>query len=269
MIPKLKDIIDILEKIVPSLMAEEWDNPGLQIGNSSQEIKKILISLDPTIKALKKASDRNAQLLLTHHPLIFKPLSCLNQNEYPGDVIFEAFRKGISIFAAHTNLDVMRGGINDILANLFGLQDIQVLQKKENVAMNGAGLGRIGDLLEPMGLATMIETVKAVLGTNKVKVVGNKNIKIKRVAVVGGSGGGMISLASKKGADLFISGDITHHEALEAESLGMALIDGGHFHTEKAALTLFANRLKDTLIDQGWDVIIEVNTDERGPMRYE
>ena len=269
MLPTLQDILDTLEELAPSNAAEDWDNPGLQVGELSQKIKKIFISLDPTLKAVKEASDSKAQLLLTHHPLIFKSISHLNQGVYPGNVIFTALKKGISIISAHTNLDVAEGGINDILTNLFNLQDVEVLKKREALDIKGAGLGRIGYLPKPMRLSTMTETVKAVLGTERVKVVGHRNMKIRRVAVVGGSGGEMVSIASNKRADLLITGDVSHHEALEAENLGMALIDGGHFYTEKAALRPFMDRLKAALTKQDWDVTVDLYDNETCPMRFE
>jgi dinuclear metal center YbgI/SA1388 family protein len=123
----LVDIITLLDEIAPFSNAEEWDNPGLQVGSPSSEIKKILISLDPAIDALRKAKDINAQLLLTHHPLIFNKLSNVNSEEYPGDVITEALTSGISIVAAHTNLDAARNGINDILAEMLNLQNVKPL----------------------------------------------------------------------------------------------------------------------------------------------
>lgn len=269
MVTRLKDVLVVLEEIAPSFAAEEWDNPGLQVGYSSQVIKKIFVSVDPTLKAVRKASNRDSQLLLTHHPLIFNPISEIDQESYPGDVIFEAFRKGISIVSAHTNLDMIRGGINDMLADLFGLLDVELLHKRVDSEMDDAGLGRIGYLPDRVRLSAMTETVKEVLRAERIKVVGLKNSMIKRVAVVGGSGGGMISLASRKGADLLITGDVSHHEAREAENLGLALIDGGHFHTEKAALRLFADRLKDVFIDRNLEVGVEVYRDERDPVRYE
>ena len=265
----LKDILDVLEEIIPSSAAEEWDNTGLQVGHFSQKVSRIFISLDPTLKAVKKASKTNAQLLLTHHPLIFKPLSCLNPEVYPGDVIFEAFKKGISIASVHTNLDRIRDGINDMLATLFGLRNVEVLQKRDTSGDNDAGLGIIGNLPESMTLSKMIKIVKATLGSEIVKVVGRKNLKIKRVAIVGGSGGGLISLAAKKSASLLITGDVRHHEAREAETLGLALIDGGHFHTERAALRLFSERLKDKFKELAWDITLEFYGDEQSPARYE
>jgi len=115
----------------------------------------------------------------------------------------------------------------------------------------------------------MAKKVKEVLGTERVKVVGQKNKRIGRVALVGGAGGSMVSLASKKGADLLVTGDVRHHEALEAGSLGLALVDAGHFCTEKAALGPFGDRLRKAFIKRNMKVLVEVYRDERGPTRYE
>jgi putative NIF3 family GTP cyclohydrolase 1 type 2 len=115
----------------------------------------------------------------------------------------------------------------------------------------------------------MIKKIKEVLGTETIRVVGHKNRKIARVAVVGGAGGEMVPMAAKKGADLLLTGDVRHHEALEAESLGLALIDAGHFHTEKAALRPFADRLKHAFKKRNMEVVVEVYKDETGPTRYE
>ena len=265
--PTLKAVLDLLEEIVPSHAAEEWDNPGLQVGSLSQEVGKIFISLDSTLESLRRAAKRNAQVLLTHHPLIFTSISSLNRERYPGDVIFEAIENGISIVSAHTNLDAVRGGIHDGLGDLLGLQNVGELEERRD--LEGGGSGRIGDLPEPVRLSEMTERVKALLGAEVIRVAGRKEKRIRRVAVVGGAGGGMVSTASKRGAQLLITGDIRHHEALEARSLGLALIDAGHFHTEKSALRPFADRLQNHFVERGMDVIVEVYDKEKSPMRYE
>lgn len=265
MIPKLKDVLDLLEEIAPTQFAEPWDNPGLQIGSYSQEIKKIFVALDPTVKALICASQHNAQLLLTHHPLLFNPLSCLNISVYPGTVIFEAIRSGISVVAAHTNLDVSPGGINDILTDLLDLENVEVLRAIPG--KDGVGLGRIGELPTETHLSVFVKDVKATLGVEKLGVISQGDVRIRRLAVVGGSGGGLVSLASQKGADLLLTGDVGHHHALEAQSLGIALIDGGHFHIEKKAFSIFSERLSEALTAQGWDVGLELDEDETSPMR--
>lgn len=266
MIPRLKDILETLDRMAPFSNAEDWDNSGLQVGSLSQEITKILVSLDPTPVSLREASERRAQMLLTHHPLIFGSLFRIDRDAYPGNVISEALGSGISVVSAHTSLDVARGGINDMLADLFGLQGVEVLEKRDVPLSGDLGLGRVGDLRKPVSLSVLAKTAKQVLGVERVRISGRKDSRLCRVAVVGGSGGAMVPLASRRGADILITGDIGHHDARTAEELGLSLIDGGHFFTEKAALHLFADGFVGMLRKEGWDVSLEKYKDERPPM---
>lgn len=265
MLPKTRDVLDLLEKIAPARLAESWDNPGFQVGSYSQEIAKIFMALDPTLEALRSASDRHAQLLLTHHPLIFTPLSEVDINAYPGNVAVEAVKGGISVVSVHTNLDVAAGGINDILAELLGLQQVEVLEEKTGV--DGAGLGRVGDLPKAAMLTSVVEDVRQVFGSDKLRLVADGDVRIRRIAVVGGSGGGLTYRASEKGADLLITGDVGHHHALEAKSVGIALIDAGHFETEMVAFRGFAERLRGLIDELGWGVDIETFEDENDPLK--
>jgi dinuclear metal center YbgI/SA1388 family protein len=264
MIPRLSDILGLLEEIAPSSLAESWDNPGMQVGSYSQKIKKIYVALDPTLEALKTASKADAQLLLTHHPLIFRPISNVDMGCFPGNVIAEAATKGISVVGVHTNLDVSKGGLNDILAKLLGLEKIEVL--KEINGFEGAGFGRIGFLPETSQFQPFVEKVKGILGTKTLRVIPNGEGKIRKVSVVTGSGGSLISLASEKGADVLLTGDVNHHQALEAKSLNLALIDGGHFNTEKSTFRIFAEQLRDIFMDKSWDVVIQVDEKEVDPL---
>jgi GTP cyclohydrolase I len=266
--PLLKDILKVLDGVAPFSIAEEWDNSGFQVGFLSEKITKVLISLDPTIEALRSARDRNAQLLLTHHPLIFNRLSNINPDVYPGDVISEALTSRVSIVAVHTNLDMAIGGINDILARMIGLQNVGALVKKDNSFDVLDGLGRIGDLPETISLSEVAGIVMDALGATGLMVMGPPDKKIKKVALLGGSGGEEVGRAVEQGADLYITGDIKHNEALLAQGVGLALIDGGHFNLENAAMHLFANILRDKFKDLGWDLIVETYKDEKAPMRY-
>lgn len=268
MTPQLNDILNMLDGIAPFSMAEEWDNPGFQVGFLSDEVKKVLVSLDPTIKALKKAGEREAQLLLTHHPLIFKGLTTINPDSYPGDVISEALKSRISVVAAHTNLDMAKGGINDILASMIGLQDVEALLVKEGVNDKLDGLGRVGNLPKPISLTALAGAVMDVAGSAGLMIMGAADREIRKVAILGGSGGAELSHASEKGADLYITGDIKHHEALLAQSLGLALIDAGHFNMERAAMHVFADQLRERMKELGWDTVIEIFNEEKAPMRY-
>lgn len=266
MAKKLKDFLSLLEEIAPSELAEPWDNPGLQVGSYSQEVEKIFLSLDPTLRAVSMACERRAQLLLTHHPLIFKGLSLVDFGGYPGNVIRVAARNGISVVAAHTNLDMAQGGINDILADLVGLENVEVLKEVGKTGVEG--LGRIGNLSGATTLSDFASNVGVMLGTEKLKIVGDRDTRVGRVAVVGGSGGSLLSTAFEKGADLLLTGDVGHHHALECRSLGMALIDGGHFHLEKTAFGVFSERLKDILSSYGWEIEVEWEEREADPAHF-
>jgi dinuclear metal center YbgI/SA1388 family protein len=266
MVPNVRDVLSILEKLAPSSLAEAWDNPGLQVGDPSKSVGKIMVSLDPTVGALREAVKREADVLLTHHPLLFRPISWVDESAYPGNVIAEACRNGISIIAAHTNLDATQGGINDLLAQLLHLRNVQALQAKEK---EDAGLGRVGDLPAPLSLGALIEKVKSVLGSTYLRVSGNRDAVIRRVAVVGGAGGDFVATASRSRADVLITGEIRHHEALLAEHMGVALLDAGHYETEKPALELFADKLRHYLREVGCTVSVETYTGEKPPLKYE
>lgn len=257
------DVLGLVEKMAPTSVAEPWDNPGLQVGSPSQQVRKVLVALDPTLETIKAAAGREAQLVITHHPLLFRPVSLVDISAYPGKVIFEILKSGISLAAAHTNLDAANNGINQILAELLELQEIEVLKPNEK-----SGIGRVGNLEKPVSLSEMADTIKYVFDAPLVGVVGEEGAVIRRVAVVGGSGGDFISLASQKGADVLLTGDAGHHQALEAKSMGLSLIDGGHFYTERAALRAFSGRLESELMAQGWEVSLEYESDEEAPMRW-
>jgi len=274
---KLKDLLDILDELAPVELAEAWDNPGLQVGFLDQTITKIVLSLDPTIQAVQYALSQEAQVLVTHHPLIFKPISSIRDGEYPGGVVYEAIRGGLSIVAMHTNLDAAHEGINTVLAGLLGLENIEPLYQNK-VGEQGAsrrsaemsniktGIGRIGNLVSPISLPAFISTVKKLLGLSVVKVVSKRSVTVSRVAVVGGSGGSLIREAWQKGADLLLTGDVTYHQAREAEFLGLAVIDGGHFATERVAFKAFGKQLQAQLQNRGWKVSIVFNERESDPL---
>ena len=255
----------MIERIAPMKLAEPWDNPGLQIGDSEQKIRKIFSSLDPTSDALMGALQFDAQVLFTHHPLIFKPVSHIEINAYPGQILAQAAQKKISVVSAHTNLDVAGSGINDILANLLGLNDIEVL--KPHTEAPEVGLGRVGNLSKPSDLLSLAKAVKIQLGTEHIRLAGHtQKSSVKRIAVVGGSGGSLIPDAAKMGADVLITGDIGHHAALEGKFLGIALIDGGHFQTEKTAFNIFCRELEVFFQEEGWEIGIETDDAQMDPM---
>lgn len=268
MTPSIKDIINLLNKIAPFDLAEEWDNSGLQIGSPDQSVHKMLIALDPTLEVVREALSQKAQLLLTHHPLIFKTLSSINLSQYPGHVVMEAIKGKLSIISTHTNLDLAENGINQILARLFELQNIEGLQINNHTDHPLLGLGRIGYLPFSRPLGEIAKWVKDKIGATHVSVIGKREKPISRVAVVGGSGGSLVSQAFQRGADLLITGDIGHHDSLTALSLGIGLIDGGHFWTEWSALRIFKDFLQKEMVDLGWEIQIEFFNKKACPYWY-
>lgn len=267
MFPNLKEVINILDELAPFELAENWDNSGLQVGSYNQTVKKILVALDPTFEAMSRASSINAQLLITHHPLLFRAVSCVDLNSYPGDIIREAVKKDIAIIASHTNLDSARMGISYHLAKKIGLTDTEILEPKILKGEEGYGLGVIGNFSESMDLLSAAGKIKDTLGLKTVKVIGSDKSVVKRVAVVGGSGRDFINIAVQKKADLLITGDIGHHDALMAKTLDINVIDAGHFSTERAALTGFIKNLEKIFRLYKMDIIVELYEDETDPVR--
>lgn len=263
----LKKIMDIIDEIAPFSLVEKWDNSGLQVGSLDMCINKVLVALDPTMEALKKAQSINAQLIITHHPLLFHSISHIDINTFPGNFLNEAIKNNVSVIAAHTNLDNAKMGINQILAIKLGLTDWDILAPKELNGITGYGLGIIGYLVEPVDFYSYAMKVKECLNTKTVRVIGPDDSRVRCVALVGGSGRDYITIAKEKGADLLVTGDIGHHDALKARALGINVIDAGHFYTERVALAGLIKQMKEKSAIQCLEVMLELYEDENDPVR--
>ncbi len=264
MILYLKDILELIEEIAPHELSEPWDNPGLQVGAPRQQIKTIYFALDPTFNSIQKAIKYDADLIITHHPLIFRSISRLSPDTYPGNVIKEALGHNISIVSIHTNLDAAPGGIKDIVGEMRGREGTEVLKGVPGV--EAAGLGRIGNLSRRMGLRDFLEWAKGIFGLSKIRVVCDSlDRDVGKVAVLGGSGGSLVSIAAQKEADVFITGDIGYHDALNALSHGLVLVDAGHFSTEDPAYRIFGKKFGSMLRDRGFEVEVLLDHEESDP----
>jgi dinuclear metal center YbgI/SA1388 family protein len=355
---RIQDIVGLINSFCPTALAEEWDNVGLQVGDPASEVSRIAIALDPGATAIDEALAQKAELLICHHPLIFKPLRQLTPSDETGKLVTRAIRENLAIVVAHTNLDRADGGLNDWLAERLVLQQTAPLEtlegqlfklvvfvptehqeslagalfdagaghigaydrcsfrtdgtgtfrpgegsdpfigesgKNEAVAetrletvvpkeklgrvvakmlkahpyeevaydifpllnsRNDVGLGRIGRLSESTTLVGFAEAVKQSLGADHVRYVGVSDQQISKVAVCGGSGASLLSSAARQGADVLVTGDIKYHDARIAESLGVALIDGGHFATEKIMIEAFAQQLREMIDAKGFEIEI-------------
>jgi len=341
--------MEAVEKIAPRELSEKWDNVGLLVGSPAEKVGKIIVALDVTPEVVNEALQEDADMIVSHHPLIFKPLTHVRTDTPIGNMLFKLIKNNIQVYAAHTNLDYCELGTNYFLAQKLGLGEAEILQPAEErlykivvfvprgyedavrdamgdagagwignyshcsfmalgtgtfkplegadpfigskgilekveelrletivpeslknkvvramikahpyeevaydvyrLENNGGrnGLGRIGYLKEEMALYDFGEKVKRDLGIKHVKLVGPIQKAVRKVAVCAGAGALAISAAKKKGADVFVSGDIKYHEALEAQQEGLALVDAGHYATEWAAVPALAEYLQKEL----------------------
>jgi dinuclear metal center YbgI/SA1388 family protein len=272
MLTTTQDIIDLIDQEASFKFAEDWDNSGLQAGNASWKVEKILIALDVTYEVMQEAVRLKADLVLTHHPLFIKSPKCIDFSCMPGSAIAIAAEERISIISAHTNLDKARNGLNDYFARILGLKDIQPLcQESEQLNKNYDydngfnSIGRKGKLKETILLKDFALKVKEKLNLKYIRVIGKNGLKINKVAVVTGSGGSMIDDFFQSGAEVFITGDIKYHEARIVEEKKLGMIDVGHFGSEYIAIELLSNKLITASKNKNFDYKIFKYENELDP----
>lgn len=257
---KLKSIIDYMENWAPDRLIDSWDNTGFQIGNPQKEIKNILIALDLDKYTLEKAIEGNFDLIITHHPLIFKPLKSIVSVNPSENLIIELIKNDIAVYNAHTNLDLAIGGVSHALADRLNIKNAISLREMSKEVKNGKtlvyGYGRIG-YIEPIQLKDFIKDIKNALHIEDLILYGQRDRNIKKVAVCGGSGSDFIKDAYLGGADVYITGDIKYHEAQYAYERGLSLIDVGHFHSEKVILPVIKRYLEEEFKPLNIEVITE------------
>ncbi|MBI5483792.1 MAG: Nif3-like dinuclear metal center hexameric protein [Deltaproteobacteria bacterium] len=352
--PITSDVLGIINKIAPVSLAEEWDNPGLQIGDPAAQASRIMVALDPSAEVIDSAIRSSCQLLVTHHPLIFKPLKSISTSTSQGAAIHAAIRAGLSIICMHTNYDIARGGLNDLLATRIGLSDciplhvttvqellklvvfvpaeyleqlrsalfpyadsfgnycdcsfttsgegtftpldgadpfigtvgqhqkvseqrLELLLESRNLPRaikallavhpyeepafdiyplrnegEKLGLGRIGQLPEELSLADFAGQLRKTLPAAGLRYVGDPSATVSKVALCSGSGAALLRDAARAGADVLVTGDVKYHEAREAQELGIALIDAGHFNTEIIMAAEITEQIEAALCSAGY-----------------
>ena len=228
----VNDILVFLETLAPVNLKMEWDNVGLLCGSRSTEVTKILVALDPFEGVCREAAEVGAELIVTHHPLIFQPTKSITDETAIGRSIQLLCRHGISAVNAHTNLDVAPGGVNDVLAAKLGLQKIATLE---------GGLLRMGEVAE-QGLPTFLGSVKEKLGCDGLRYVSGGK-PVHKVAVGGGSCADAMLEALAAGCDTFVTADCKYNQFWDAHDLGLNLIDAGHFHTENPIVPVLAEKI--------------------------
>ena len=228
---KLKQITNMLEELCPKSFAMSWDNVGLLVGRRDKEVSTIALALDATSEVIDCAISQGADMILTHHPMIFGGVKKITDSDYVGMRILKLVRNDISCYAMHTNFDVL--GMADAAADLLNLTDREVLEVTYEDEISVDGIGRIGALMEPMKLAEFSARVAEVFGIEHVRYYGDPEQMLVTCAILPGSGKGEIDLAVKAGADVYVTGDISHHDGIDAVEKGLAVIDAGHYGIEK------------------------------------
>lgn len=238
------ELLTELRTIAPRELEEEWDNGGLQINMGHETASKILVALEITEAVIQEAVEQGVDYIVTHHPLLFNKLDVIDGSNITGSYVISLIRHGISVYSAHTCFDTVFGGNNDYLADLLELQKVRKIKVWTPFGDKELS-GRVGVFQNAMTLKEAADFVETALRlTEQVKVVGNPNKKIETVGLATGAGGSLIQAAIGNGCDLFITGDIRHHEAQIAKEMGLCLIDASHYGTEKFFTENFAGKLR-------------------------
>ena len=254
----VQQVYEVMQRLAPPELAEHWDNPGLLV-DCGGEVRRVLVTLDITPEVVAEAAAKQCTVIVAHHPVIFDPLKRL----CPADVPYQLVQAGISAICMHTNLDAAEGGVNEVLAGIFGMRDWEVFAD---------GCGRVGEV-EPITVPELARKAQAVLGgrCNRPRSGPAVQVKfadtgrtVKRLAVISGAGGSMFEDALAVGADCLLTGEANHHAAIDAVRLGLSLVAAGHYATEFPVCAAIADRLRAAFPE----LEVRVSGENRDPFTY-
>ncbi len=243
---KCSEIVACLERLAPRTYACEWDNPGFLVGRSEKEVRKVLVALDATDAVIGQAKDEGADMIVTHHPLIFKPLRQVTDTDFVSRRVLEMIRADISYFAMHTNFDIAPGCMADLAADRLGMIAEEPLETTAEADGVPVGIGKAGYLSAPMTVTELADLVRERFGLPFVTVYGTEAVTepITRIAISPGAGGSMIRHGIARGVSVLITGDIGHHDGIDAAANHMAVIDAGHYGLEHLFIPFTAEYLE-------------------------
>ncbi|MEX1308111.1 MAG: Nif3-like dinuclear metal center hexameric protein [Eubacteriales bacterium] len=250
-----KALLDVLESIAPKHLAMDWDNCGLLI-DAKEGYERLLICVDITADVLDEAIEKKCDLIISHHPLIFDPIKSIDKNS----IVFKAIQSGISVYAAHTNMDVVAGGVNDTLAKMCGITNCQPLDSE-----NDNGFGCVGTLAQKITVSEVVQNIEDALKVEGIRVTGALDRPVEVVAVACGAGGDSVNAAKSAGVDVLLTGEAKHHEHLLATSLDLVLLEAGHYNTEKHFVKLMAERLQATTDELKYNLQVKISEREKPP----
>lgn len=230
----VQQVYDFINERAPFETQLAFDNSGLLVGDPSREVTGIHFALDVTNKVIEEAIANGANLIVTHHPMMFSPIKRLVETDYQARLLCRMIREGISLISAHTNLDQAPGGINDVLAERIGLKDIV-----------GEGFVRVGTLPSPMAAGELANSISGALG-DVVRVMGDASVIVEKVGMCSGSGADEWPAAAAMGVQAFLTGEAKHHIALEASDAGVVILEAGHHATEEPGIFALADALQNS-----------------------
>ena len=245
---KCKEIAQYLDRLAPCSYAESWDNVGLLVGDWEKEIRTVFLAVDATDHVIEEACLAGADMLITHHPLIFSGLKSVNEEHFIGRRVRRLIREDICYYAMHTNFDIA-GDMAGLVTGKLPFKETRILCEQRD----GYGLGRIGRLVRPMQVKELAGMIKERLAIEDMILYGDKERSVELVAVLPGSGSQEIDLAVRQRAELMVTGDIDHHDGIDALAKGLMLIDAGHYGLEK----VFVEYMKHSL-EKEWGGSVHV-----------
>lgn len=261
--PEIKDILALMRSFAPEAETEPdfEDNVGLLIGSEKGQTDKVIACLDCTASVVEEAAEKGAGLIISHHPVIFRSVRRVTDEDPTGRVILSAVRKGITVYSAHTNLDFCKGGINDYCAELMGLKNVSPLTTE-----NGVGIGRVGER-EEIRLSALVRELARTFDDDHVRTTGD-DVLIKRIAVVNGGGGDipLTELARRSGADCYVTADVPHHVMLHARACGFPLVMMQHYTMERIYIKRLVGILSSEAEKRGLSVVFEASESESCPI---
>lgn len=243
---KIKEIAQLIERTAPKSLAYPWDNVGLLVGDEEQEIEKILVTLDVNLFTVKEAIRNGCNLILSHHPILFGGIKKIDFGTPVGEMLRLLIQNHIAVYAAHTNMDTAPHGINARLAELFGLENVRILEF--HTERSDAGLGRYGQFRQEITAQQLCALTKKKLHTPGIRIAGSLQKPIQTLCIASGSCAESIKTAIEKGCDAVITGDLKYHETMNYAEQGIFIIDAGHYPTETIVMDIFSDILENTHI---------------------
>ncbi|WP_127836405.1 Nif3-like dinuclear metal center hexameric protein [Clostridium prolinivorans] len=269
MVLKVKDVKNIIEKHVPLNLKEDYDNVGFMIGDLESEVSSILIALDCTLEVIDEAINLGANLIITHHPLLFIKPQSITTETLQGKKIIKLIKNDINLYSSHTNLDKVRGGLNDIISEILGYNEWEIIEiDKSQENKDLYGIGRIITLNNTITLKELCNNIKNFLQISKLRYAGKENMIINKIAIINGSGESYFKKCKELGADCIITGDTSYHYVSDYLEEGIGIIDAGHFETEWPALKLAAKKLQEKIREIGADNNVIISKMCKSPYKF-